>query len=160
MDRGLVPFRRADQSGREILICCSSVDDAAAYELHFNELGYSFSSLLPQMNSLSDVPRWPVRPRGMVKSLYQLGASSFSQGIFQRPELPNQVEVMTLLAGHFRAHRQKAFQVLPSMSLQPKIDLSHVRLEVRDGWQRMSQLSYRNARRVTVWRKSQPPRPA
>ena len=154
----LVPFRRQDQTGRELLICCSTIEDAQVYDLHFNELGYAFSSLLPQMNSLTDVPRWPLRSRGMVKSLYQLGASTFSNGLFQRPTLPNQAEVATLLAAHFRAHRQKAFQVLPPMKLQPRLDLDLIRREVRDGWQKMSQQTYRHARRVTVWRKAQTPR--
>ena len=146
-----VPCKRKDSEGKEHLVCCPDFATAAAYNVSFQELSSNFATLLNQIQSLTDQPRFPPE-RCQVKSLYMLGPIFFSQGLRRRPMLPDQENLVNLLTTYVRAN-PKCYKPLPPLTLIPKLSAAVVKDEVKSGWAYMANRAHRYSRAMIKWRK-------
>ena len=151
----VVPVKRKDASGKEHLVCCQDFVAAAAYNISFQEIGSNFATLLNQIQSLTDHPRFPP-DRCQVKSLYMLGSTFFSQGIRGRPCFPGQDVLVPLLATYVRAN-PKSYKPLPPLTLPSNLpsclSAVTVRDEVSAGWAYLANKAHRHSRTMIKWRK-------
>ena len=112
-----IPVKRQDERGDEALLVPRDTQDVQAHNVKLSELSQSFSYLLKQTLELTDAVPWPDPPKGMVRSLYVLGASVFSQGFTQRPSFPMQQAVQEALDPYLRLHRGPAFETIPNIAI-------------------------------------------
>ena len=86
----VIPVKRPLADGHEALLCGFSFDHAISDDVQLAELAHAFSTLLAQINVLSNVPRWPATGKGLVRSIYLLGAKRFTNGLLRRLVFPFQ----------------------------------------------------------------------
>ena len=147
----VVPVKRKDSAGKDHLVCCQTLQEAANYNITFQELGSNFATLLNQIQSLADTLRFPAA-RCQVKSLYMLGSTFFSQGFRDRPMFPDQADIVSMMTTYVRAN-PKSYKQLPSLVLPVGLSANVVKNEVSAGWAYLANRAHRHSRSMIKWRK-------
>ena len=104
----LIGVIRQAQKEKELLPL-SSWHDVIQYQIFVETFCQSFATLVQQVAQLSNPHGWPTVPKGMVKSLYMLGARQWRHGLRVRPVFPAQTETICLVrswisTGHATSH--------------------------------------------------------
>ena len=103
------PVKRRCRSGGHYLQPIESLADADKFGVTWSEQAKWFAIFVDQCSSLCSEAFWPRLSRGLVRSLYMLGASTHSSGVRQRPALPGQAELMPILSDHVKRHPAWSF---------------------------------------------------
>ena len=143
-----IPVKRLDDRGDEALLVPRSLADARAHAIKLSEISLSLSNMVKQTLELTDAQPWPDQSKGLVRSLYVLGARVFSQGFTSRPAFPCQDVVQRVLEPYLRLHSGPAFEMLPEVSITAPAALwQSVHNETRGSW------PHRCERARAAWRK-------
>ena len=148
-----IPVKRVDSTGISRVIVIEGAAAIESYGVRLAEQANNFSILWKQMSDLQDAPFCPDIERGLVKSLYVLGATFFSSGFKWRPQFPYQQQVVTLMAKYLQTHRGTSFANFPTFDWAPKLDTSKIRQEIRSGWDNRAAAVHREAKAVRDWRR-------
>ena len=104
----LIGVLRQAKQEKELLLL-TSWHDVIQYQVQVETFCQSFATLVQQVAQLSNPHGWPTVPKGMVKSLYMLGARQWRHGLRVRPVFPAQTETICLVrswitTGHATSH--------------------------------------------------------
>ena len=148
-----IPVKRKDQQSVWRVV---PIDDYAQAQLHqvkFSEQAKMLSQWIDQVSDLIDSPVIPKLPRGLVRSLYTLGAGIQSSGIQYRPEYPYQDTTVLALRQFFLQHKSQAMTALPSFDLSLQVSSSDIRNELGTSWDARAKDVHTYARQIRDWRK-------
>ena len=109
---GFLPIKTTGTDGTERLMVCNSYADAFARGLRMADFCTNFNQLYLQMADLTKPSLMPNIDRGLVRSLYLLGAGFQASGYRRRPCYPSQDTVCRLLHSALRQHRGTQFGFL------------------------------------------------
>lgn len=132
----LLPVKRKGPDGKEHLIMCKSMAHAVAISLKLSELGDTLQKWITQVHSLQAPVQWPDRSKGLVKSLYTLGAHHQSSGFHQRPIFPRQQEVVRLMQTYLKDFKGTSFHKLPEFTFSASQQfLQKIEEELKVPWE-------------------------
>ena len=141
-----LPLKRATGGGKESLVIFDSRTQADAYGVEFSEQVRGFCQLFGQANDLASTDLWPKLPRGLVRSTYLIGGSTFPAGVRMRPVFPFQERVCRILQSYFQQQQGVAYKNLPDLEFdQPTPSTAQLRLEISGGWKERSSRFHRAA---------------
>ena len=150
-----LPLKRATGGGKESLVIFDSRTQAEAYGVEFSEQVRGFCQLFGQANDLAITDLWPKLPRGLVRSTYLIGGSTFPAGVHMRPVFPYQERVCQILQLYFQRQQGVAYKNLPDLEFnQPTPSTAQLRLEISGGWKERSARFHRAAVEMRKIRKN------
>lgn len=145
-----LPVKR-QHGGDERLVVLTHDNMAATL---FSEQIKTFCQLFSQTEDLCQSAIWPRYERGLVRSVYVLGAKTQPAGVKCRPCFPYQSEVCQILQGYFKGLTGVAYRDLPTVvferSLIADIDLKR---EISGTWKTRSAKFHRAACEIRRCRK-------
>ena len=149
----LFPVKRRGKGSVFYLQPIENFSDAALYCVQWSEMAKWFAIFVDQCTSLCSEPFWPRLPRGLVRSLYMLGAATHSSGVRLRPSLPGQAELMPIISEHVRHHQGQAYSAIPDIPLRASDDFGTVKLELKGTWDDKSKRAHFGSLEIRRWKK-------
>ena len=149
-----IPVKRTDERGDEALLVPRSLQDVRANSVKLSEISQAFANMIKQVVELTDAVPWPDQPKGLVRSLYVLGASVFNQGFLHRPAFPAQARVQALLEPYLRLHRGPAFEQMPEVNVTvPAALWQTIHDETRGVWPHRCEAARAAWRKFSKWKR-------
>lgn len=119
---GYLPLKTKATDGTERLTVCHNYAEAIARGLKLADFCTQFNQLYLQMADLTKPSLMPPMERGLVRSLYLLGAGFQASGFRRRPVFPNQDIVCKLLQQQLEHHRGTHFDFLLELPFHTKLE--------------------------------------
>eukprot|EP00438_Fugacium_kawagutii_P033243 Skav228427 [mRNA] locus=scaffold1325:335853:337982:- [translate_table: standard] len=149
-----IPLRRQGHDFKDRLIIFSSYEDLSAYGVVLSEFADSVQQMCAQMQTLRDAPLFPEVRRQLVRSTYVQGWSIHSSGLSQRPQLPNQTQMLSFLSKHLQTNKGPGWTAIPDLCLRGAPgQLQQIRLETHRSWTELCLQSQRSARRLRDYKR-------
>eukprot|EP00438_Fugacium_kawagutii_P003907 Skav220700 [mRNA] locus=scaffold472:685335:686837:+ [translate_table: standard] len=144
-----IPTKRFLQDDKPYLVHFTSQTQAEATGLKLSEQADSLQKWITQIHGLQHPQQWPNPARGLVRSLYTLGAHHQSSGFYRRPSFPFQERVLKQLQEYLTEQTGTAFARLPKIDfhLAPAI-LDRIEGELAPGWDQMCRVRQEVARQM------------
>ena len=102
---GYLPIKMSTSDGAEQLMVCHTYADALAKGVKMADFCTNFIQMYLQMADLTKPSMMPAIDRGLVRSLYLLGAGFQASGYRKRPSFPKQSLVCHILKRELAHHR-------------------------------------------------------
>ncbi len=130
-----LPVKRNIDKELEGLVVITDDTAATSIALEFSEQIKAFCQLFGQAVDLSQQAIWPKYDRGLVRSVYVLGAKTQPAGVKSRPSFPHQAKVCQILQEYFRGLSGTAYRPLPKVIFESSLisDISLQR-EISGSW--------------------------
>ena len=149
-----LPVKRALDSSTERLVVVTDLDMAHSIAAEFSEQIKAFCQLFGQVADLSQQAIWPRYDRGLVRSVYVLGAKTQPSGIRCRPAFPFQSEVCRSLRAYFKVNTGMAYRSFPTITFGTSIiSDNQLAQEISGSWKVRSSRFHRAAGEIRQCRK-------
>lgn len=150
----LFPVKRTGRDNRAYLQVTADHDEALLHNVQWSEMAKWFAIFVDQTCDLCSDPIWPKPSKGLVRSLYVLGAPTFSSGLKLRPVLPGQDIVLPILSEHVKRFQKQSYGEVPSLTFRHNPSLTAIRRELIDSWDVRSKKAHSAMLEVRRWRKN------
>ena len=128
------PVPRRTGRGQEALVILDNFAAVEAYQVKFSDIAKSFAIYHDQVKQLVIPHQWPVVERGLIRSLYNLGSSTFSSGFKVRPQYPGQEIIVPILREHYRQQKTTMHAAIPNIPLSPRWTKRQLQDDLRGSW--------------------------
>ena len=125
---------RSVGNGQEALVILDNMAAVESFQVKFSDIAKSFAIYHDQVRQLLIPHQWPGVKRGLVRSLYNLGSSTFSSGFTVRPRYPGQEIIVPILRKHYRQQKQTTHAAIPNIPLTPRWTVRQLQEDLRGSW--------------------------
>eukprot|EP00438_Fugacium_kawagutii_P035317 Skav206907 [mRNA] locus=scaffold808:181434:185012:+ [translate_table: standard] len=145
----LIPVKRKGSQDKEYLMACDSPAHAHALNVKLSEQADTMQKWVVQLLSLQYPQQWPELDRGLVRSLYTLGAHHQSSGSRLRASFPHQQQVIEILCKYLAKQTGTAFSALPEIPYTASKEyMKQIHLELEQTWSKSCQIRQEKARQL------------
>ena len=128
------PVPRKTDQDKEILVVLANQAAVETHQIRFSDLAAHFAIFYDQVRQLVVPQQWPTIDRGLVRSLYNLGAATFSSGFKVRPQYPGQNVIVPILRDHYRQQKATSHAAIPNIPLSPRWPVETLRADLVGTW--------------------------